>query len=196
MAEKIIKRCDWLSNDPLYIQYHDEEWGVPVYEDDKLFELLVLESFQAGLSWFTILKKREGFRNAFDQFNYKKISAYNEAKIEELLQNPDIVRHRKKIEATIINAQLFMTIQKEFGSFSAYLWKYVDHKPVINQFKSIAEVPAKTELSDAISKDLKKRGFKFLGSTTVYAYLQGIGVVNDHVAHCFKSISFYYKNLF
>lgn len=190
MAEKIIKRCDWLSNDPLYIQYHDEEWGVPVYEDDKLFELLVLESFQAGLSWFTILKKREGFRNAFDQFNYKKISTYNEAKIEELLQNSDIVRHRKKIEATIINAQLFMTIQKEFGSFSAYLWKYVDHKPVINQFKSIAEVPAKTELSDAISKDLKKRGFKFLGSTTVYAYLQGIGVVNDHVAHCFKSISF------
>ncbi|SFN84359.1 DNA-3-methyladenine glycosylase I [Paenimyroides ummariense] len=178
-------RCNWVSNDELYIKYHDEEWGKPVYDDKVLFEFLVLESFQAGLSWITILKKRENFRKAFDNFNDKKIAKYDDAKIEELLQNEGIIRHRGKIEATINNARVFQEIQKEFGSFSDYLWKYVNGKQIDNKLKSIKDVVAKTEISDALAKDLKKRGFKFMGSTTVYAFMQAIGMVNDHITSCF-----------
>lgn len=181
--EKI--RCNWVSNDELYIKYHDEEWGKPVYDDKVLFEFLVLESFQAGLSWITILKKRENFRKAFDNFNDKKIIKYNDAKIEELMQNEGIIRHRGKIEATINNAKVFQEIQKEFGSFSDYLWKYVNGKPIDNNLKSIKDAVAKTEISDALAKDLKKRGFKFMGSTTVYAFMQAVGMVNDHITSCF-----------
>lgn len=181
--EKI--RCNWVSNDELYIKYHDEEWGKPVYDDKVLFEFLVLESFQAGLSWITILKKRENFRKAFDNFNDKKIVKYSDAKIEELMQNEGIIRHRGKIEATINNARVFQEIQKEFGSFSVYLWNYVNGKPIDNKLKNIKDAVAKTEISDALAKDLKKRGFKFMGSTTVYAFMQAVGMVNDHVISCF-----------
>jgi len=180
------KRCQWVSNDELYIKYHDEEWGVPVFDDEVLFEFLVLESFQAGLSWITILKKQENFRKAFDNFDYNKIALYTDDKFEELIQNPGIVRNKLKVKAAINNAQQFLKIQKEFGSFSNYFWGFVDGKPIKNSFKTIAEVPAKTVLSDAISKDLKKRGFKFLGSTTIYAYMQAVGMVNDHTTDCFR----------
>lgn len=178
-------RCKWVSNDELYIKYHDEEWGKPVYDDNVLFEFLVLESFQAGLSWITILKKRENFRKAFDNFNDKKIVTYNDAKIEELMQNEGIIRHRGKIEATINNAKVFQEIQKEFGSFSDYLWNYVNRKPIDSKLKNIKDAVTKTEISDALAKDLKKRGFKFMGLTTVYAFMQAVGMVNDHVATCF-----------
>lgn len=178
-------RCNWVSNDELYIKYHDEEWGKPVYDDKVLFEFLVLESFQAGLSWITILKKRENFRKDFDKFNDKKIVKYNDGKIEELMQNEGIIRHRGKIEATINNARVFQEIQKEFGSFSEYLWNYVNGKPIDNKLKSIKDAFAKTEISDTLVKDLKKRGFKFMGSTTVYAFMQAVGMVNDHITSCF-----------
>lgn len=179
-----MKRCDWVSSDELYIKYHDEEWGKPVYDDAVLFEFLILESFQAGLSWITILKKRENFRKAFDRFDYHKIASYQSGKIEELLQNEGIVRHKGKIEATINNAKLFIEIQQAFGSFSTYIWDSVGGAPIKNNFVSIKEVPAKTEISDAIAKDFKKRGFKFLGSTTVYAFMQAVGMVNDHIKGC------------
>lgn len=179
-----MKRCNWVSTDELYINYHDEEWGKPVYDDATIFEFLVLESFQAGLSWITILKKREHFRDAFDQFDYKKIAHYSEEKVEALMQNAGIVRNRLKILATINNAQRFLEVQKEFGTFSAYIWSFVGGKPLVNSFKSIKEVPATTEISDALSKDLKKRGFKFLGSTVVYAHMQATGMVNDHIVDC------------
>jgi DNA-3-methyladenine glycosylase I len=178
-------RCKWVGNDQLYQKYHDTEWGKPVYNDDILFEFLVLESFQAGLSWITILKKREGFKKAFDNFNYKKISQYGETKQEELRQDTGIVRNKLKIKATTTNALAFITIQKEFGSFSKYIWDFIDGKPIINKFKTIQEVPAKTTLSDKISVDLKKRGFKFVGSTIMYAYMQAVGMVNDHTTDCF-----------
>lgn len=179
-----MKRCDWVSTDELYINYHDNEWGKPVYDDATIFEFLVLESFQAGLSWITILKKREHFRDAFDQFDYKKIAHYSEEKVDALMQNAGIVRNRLKILATINNAQRFLEVQKEFGTFSAYIWSFVGGKPLVNSFKSIKEVPATTEISDVLSKDLKKRGFKFLGSTVVYAYMQATGMVNDHIVDC------------
>jgi len=179
-----MKRCDWVSTDVLYINYHDNEWGKPVYDDATIFEFLVLESFQAGLSWITILKKREHFRDAFDQFDYKKIAYYSEEKVDALMQNAGIVRNRLKILATINNAQRFLEVQKEFGTFSAYIWSFVGGKPLVNSFKSIKEVPATTEISDALSKDLKKRGFKFLGSTVVYAHMQATGMVNDHIVDC------------
>lgn len=179
-----MKRCDWVSTDELYINYHDNEWGKPVYDDATIFEFLVLESFQAGLSWITILKKREHFRDAFDQFDYKKIAHYSEEKVVALMQNAGIVRNRLKILATINNAQRFLEVQKEFGTFSAYIWSFVGGKPLVNSFKSIKEVPATTEISDALSKDLKKRGFKFLGSTVVYAHMQATGMVNDHIVDC------------
>lgn len=179
-----MKRCDWVSTDELYINYHDNEWGKPVYDDATIFEFLVLESFQAGLSWITILKKREHFRDAFDQFDYKKIAYYSEEKVEALMQNAGIVRNRLKILATINNAQRFLEVQKEFGTFSAYIWSFVGGKPLVNSFKSIKEVPATTEISDALSKDLKKRGFKYLGSTVVYAHMQATGMVNDHIVDC------------
>lgn len=179
-----MKRCDWVSTDELYINYHDNEWGKPVYDDATIFEFLVLESFQAGLSWITILKKREHFRDAFDQFDYKKIAYYSEEKVDALMQNAGIVRNRLKILATINNAQRFQEIQNEFGSFSTYIWSFVGGKPIVNSYQSIQEVPATTEISDALSKDLKKRGFKFLGSTVVYAHMQATGMVNDHIVDC------------
>ncbi len=180
------KRCLWVSDDPLYLAYHDSEWGVPVYDDATLFEFLVLESFQAGLSWITILKKRENFRNAFDNFNYHKIATYSNEKYNELLHNKGIIRNKLKIKATITNARNFMKIQEEFDSFSNYFWSFSNHKPIINSFKKREDVPATTELSDKVSKDLKKRGFKFLGTTVVYAYMQAVGMVNDHTTDCFR----------
>lgn len=180
------QRCDWCGNDPLYVEYHDNEWGVPVFDDAKLFEFLILETFQAGLSWITVLKKRENFRAAFDEFNYKKIATYNEAKFNELLNNKGIIRNKLKIKATISNAIAFMEIQKEFGSFSAYIWKFTNGKPLINKHKTLSEAPATTALSEIISKDLKIRGFKFVGSTVIYAHMQATGMVNDHVTTCFR----------
>ena len=179
-------RCAWCGNDPLYVEYHDTEWGVPVYDDDKLFEFLILETFQAGLSWITVLRKRENFRKAFDNFDYKKIANYSEKKYDELLQDAGIIRNKLKIKATIINAQNFMEIQKEFGSFSDYIWGFTNGKPIKNSFKNLSEAPATTELSDKLSKDLKKRGFKFVGSTIIYAHMQATGMVNDHMTDCFK----------
>lgn len=179
-------RCKWVSTDPLYIQYHDEEWGVPVYDDQKLFEFLILETFQAGLSWITVLRKRENFRQAFSDFDYHKVAVFNETKIQELLQDQGIIRNQLKIRAAVTNAQAFIQVQKEFGSFSDYIWKFTDGKPIINHWKTIKEVPASTPLSDAISKDLKKRGFKFVGTTVIYAHMQATGMVNDHTIDCFK----------
>lgn len=180
-----MERCNWVTTDELYIKYHDEEWGKPVYDDKVLFEFLVLESFQAGLSWITILRKRENFRNAFDHFDYQKIATYTDEKIEELMNNVGIVRNRLKILATINNAQRFMEVQQEFGSFSKYIWGFVNHTPIVNTFKTIKEVPATTDISDGLAKDLKKRGFKFLGSTVIYAHMQATGMVNDHITSCF-----------
>jgi len=180
-------RCFWVTDNELYKKYHDQEWGVPVYDDKKLFEFLILETFQAGLSWLTILNKRENFRKAFDNFNCKKIALYSEIKYQELLKDQGIVRNKLKIRGAIITAQLFMKVQKEFGSFSSFIWSYVNDKPIINKFVTRDEVPAKTMLSDSISKDLKKRGFKFVGSTVIYAYMQAIGMVIDHTTDCFKA---------
>lgn len=179
-------RCAWCGNDPLYMEYHDTEWGVPVLDDEKLFEFLILETFQAGLSWITILRKRENFRIAFDNFDYKKIANYNEAKYEELLLDAGIIRNKLKIKATISNAIAFMEVQKEFGSFSAYIWKFTKGQPIKNKWKNLKELPAVTKLSDEISKDLKKRGFKFVGSTVIYAHMQATGMVNDHIMDCFR----------
>ena len=179
-----ITRCAWCEKDDLYRNYHDEEWGKPIYDDETIFEFLILESFQAGLSWYTILAKRENFRAAFDYFDYQKIAQYSEEKVEELIQNTGIIRNRLKILATINNAQKFMEVQKEFGSFSKYIWGFVNHEPIVNRPKTLKEVPATTEISDALAKDLKKRGFKFMGSTVVYAHMQATGMVNDHVEDC------------
>ena len=179
-------RCGWCVGDPLYEAYHDLEWGVPVKDDATLFEFLVLETFQAGLSWITILRKRENFRLAFDHFDYKKIAGYGDQKTAELLENPGIVRNKLKVHGTVTNAKLFMEIQKEFGSFSNYIWAYVDGKPIKNAWKDYRDAPASTPLSDAISKDLKKRGFKFVGSTIIYAFMQAVGIVNDHEVNCFR----------
>lgn len=181
--EKI--RCGWCDKDDLYRKYHDEEWGRPVYDDETIFEFLILESFQAGLSWYTILSKRENFRKAFDHFDYKKVAVYSDRKIEELMNNPGIIRNRLKILATVTNAQKFMEIQSEFGSFSQYIWGFIDGKPIDSKPKSLSDIPATTEISDTISKDLKKRGFKFMGSTVVYAHMQATGMVNDHIEECF-----------
>lgn len=182
--EKI--RCNWCGNDTLYQKYHDEEWGEPVTDDAKLFEFIILESFQAGLSWITILRKRDNFRLAFDGFDYKKIALYQEDKVSELLANKGIIRHKLKIKAAISNALAFMEIQKEFASFSNYIWSFVNYEPRINHWEFLSEIPSKTELSDRISKDLKKRGFKFMGSTIVYAHLQATGIINDHLLSCWK----------
>ena len=179
-----VVRCAWCEKDDLYRNYHDEEWGKPIYDDETIFEFLILESFQAGLSWYTILAKRENFRAAFDQFDYQKIAQYSEEKVEELIQNAGIIRNRLKILATINNAQKFMEVQKEFGSFSKYIWGFVNHEPIVNRPKTLKEVPATTEISDALAKDLKKLGFKFMGSTVVYAHMQATGMVNDHVEDC------------
>ncbi len=182
----IKHRCGWCLGDSLYEAYHDLEWGVPVEDDAKLFEFLILETFQAGLSWITILRKRENFRAAFDDFDYKKISQYKQDKIDELLHNAGIIRNKLKINATITNAKAFIEIQKEFGSFSTYIWNFVNHKPVKNKFKSYKDTPANTPLSDAVSKDLKQRGFKFVGSTVIYAHMQATGMINDHEVNCFR----------
>lgn len=179
-------RCGWCVGDKLYEAYHDEEWGVPVKDDATLFEFLILETFQAGLSWITVLRKRENFRNAFDKFNYNSIANYNEAKVNELLNNSGIIRNKLKINATITNAIAFMAIQKEFGSFSNYIWAFTNGKPIKNKLKHHKEAPATTPLSDLISKDLKKRGFKFVGSTVIYAHMQATGMVNDHEINCFR----------
>ncbi len=182
-----MKRCDWadLKNE-LYVKYHDEEWGVPVHDDKELFEFLILEGAQAGLSWSTVLNKRENYRLAFDGFDYTKIAKYDDAKIESLLENSGIIRNRLKIKSAIQNAKAFIQIQKEFDSFDKYLWEFVDNKIQINHFKSMNELPAKTEKSDEISKDLKKRGMNFVGSTIIYAYMQAVGMVNDHQTNCFR----------
>ena len=181
-----MERCPWPGKDEMYIKYHDEEWGVPVHDDSKHFEFLVLEGAQAGLSWLTILKRRENYRKAYDSFDPVKVAKYDEAKVEELLGNAGIIRNRKKIESSINNAKLFLEVQKEFGSFDKYIWSFVDHKPVVNAWKTLSEIPATTELSDRISKDLKKRGFSFVGSTIIYAHIQAIGLVNDHLVSCFR----------
>ena len=181
-----MTRCAWCGEDPLYVSYHDNEWGVPVKDDARMFEFLILETFQAGLSWITVLRKRENFRKAFDQFDYTKISGYNQAKVDALLQDPGIVRNKLKVHATVSNAQAFLQVQKEYGSFSKYIWGFVNDKPIKNTFENYKDAPAKTSLSDAISKDLKKRGFKFVGSTIVYAFMQAIGIVNDHEIGCFR----------
>ncbi len=182
-----MERCQWVDlNNPLYVHYHDKEWGVPVYNDQKLFEMIVLEGAQAGLSWSTVLKKREHYRKAFDQFDYKKIALYQQTKIDELLNNVGIIRNKLKINSAIKNAQTFLKIQKEFKSFSHYLWGFVNHKPIVNSFKILSNIPAKTNLSDKISKDLKKRGMSFIGSTIIYAFMQSIGMVNDHTTNCFR----------
>lgn len=182
----IKTRCGWCIGDSLYEAYHDKEWGVPIYNDSILFEFLLLETFQAGLSWITILRKRENFREAFDNFDYKTIANYSEAKIESLLQNAGIVRNRLKINGTVRNAQSFIKIQVEFGSFSKYIWNFVNGKPIINSIKEYKDAPVNTALSDAISKDLKKRGFTFVGSTVIYAQMQATGMVNDHETTCFR----------
>tara|TARA_B100001057_G_scaffold105649_1_gene103228 strand:+ start:667 stop:1248 length:582 start_codon:yes stop_codon:yes gene_type:complete len=179
-------RCKWCEKDPLYIRYHDTEWGVSVHNDQKLFECLLLESFQAGLSWITVLRKRENFRNAFDHFDYHKIALYDECKIQELLQDTGIVRNKLKVRVAVSNAKAFMEVQKEFGSFDKYIWSFVDGTPIQNHWARTKELPATTKISDILSKDLKKRGFKFVGSTIVYAYMQAIGMVNDHTIDCFR----------
>jgi len=180
------KRCNWLKDDALYIEYHDREWGVPVYDDSKIFEFLLLETFQAGLSWITILMKRENFQKAFDNFDYNKIANYSDEKQAELKLDAGIIRNTLKIKAAKTNAIAFITVQKEFGTFSKYLWDFVDGKPIQNNFKLLSEMPANTPLSDKISKDLKSRGFKFVGSTIVYAHMQAMGMVNDHTIDCFR----------
>ena len=179
-------RCPWCGTDPLYTLYHDAEWGVPVHDDRKLFEMLNLEGAQAGLSWITILRKRENYRKAFDRFDPKKILKYDAKKVKELLANEGIVRNRLKVAAVITNAEAFLKVQKEFGSFDAYLWRFVGGKPIVNKRKSIRDIPPTTPESDALSKDLKKRGFKFVGSTICYAFMQACGLVNDHETSCFR----------
>lgn len=176
-------RCGWAKGEK-DILYHDTEWGVPSYDDGYIFEMFILEGFQAGLSWNTILQKRENFREAFDNFDYKKIAKYDEKKLNDLMQNEGIIRNKLKINSTVTNAVSFMKIQKEFGSFSDYIWEFTDKKRIINKWKDLSEVPATTELSDKISKDLKKRGFKFVGSTIIYSFLQAIGIIDDHLASC------------
>lgn len=179
-------RCQWCGDDPLYIAYHDHQWGVPVHDDRHLFEMLILEGAQAGLSWITILKKREGYRKAFHGFDVKKIAGYTDDDVKRLMGDSGIVRNRLKIHSAIKNAKGTLEIQEEFGSLDAYLWRFVDGQPLQNSWKNMADVPAKTELSDALSKDLKKRGFNFVGSTICYAFMQAVGMVNDHTTDCFR----------
>jgi DNA-3-methyladenine glycosylase I len=186
MSKKEIVRCGWCGSDPLYIRYHDEEWGVPVHEDRKLFEMLILEGMQAGLSWLTVLRKREEFRKAFDDFDAPRVAGYDAKKIQSLLKNSGIIRNRLKIEAAVTNAAAFLEVQKEFGSFQSFIWPLVGNKPRQNHFRGLNEVPAKTPESDALSRELKKRGFRFVGSTICYAFMQAVGMVNDHLVDCFR----------
>lgn len=180
------RRCEWCGDDPLYVSYHDEEWGVPVYDDRHHFEHLVLEGMQAGLSWLTVLKKRDNFRRAFVGFDVQKVARFTPAKVEKLLTDPGIIRNRMKVEAAVNNGKRFIEVQREFGSFMKYVWGFVDGRPVVNRWKTMGELPAKTPLAQEISKDLKQRGFKFVGPTIIYAHLQATGLVNDHVTSCFR----------
>ncbi|UZJ40513.1 DNA-3-methyladenine glycosylase I [Prosthecochloris sp. SCSIO W1101] len=180
------KRCGWCGDDPLYVAYHDKEWGVPVFEDRKLFEMLILEGAQAGLSWITILRKRENYRQAFDRFSFEKVAGYTEQDVDRLLGNPGIVRNRRKIESTIRNAQGVLAIQERHGSFASFVWDFVDGKPIQNQWHLLSDVPAFSKESDRMSKELKRLGFSFVGSTICYAFMQAVGMVNDHVADCFR----------
>ena len=184
-----VERCGWCLSDPLYIKYHDEEWGVPVHDDQKHFEFLILEGAQAGLSWLTILKRREGYRKAFCHFDVNKVARLKQKDIEKLIKNEQIIRNRLKIESTVSNAKAFLEVQEEFGSFDQYCWSFVDGKPIINKRKSLKDIPPTSKESDAWSKDLKQRGFKFVGSTIIYAHMQAVGMVNDHLISCFR-----YKN--
>ena len=178
-------RCEWAQKSEIYSNYHDDEWGKPLHNDQKLFEFLILEGMQAGLSWITILKKRDAFRSAYENFDVQKVASFDKQKVEELMLDAGIIRNRMKIEASITNARHFLEIVEEFGSFDHYIWGFVDHKPIINRWTRLSEIPAKTELSDRISADLKRRGFKFVGSTVVYSHMQATGMVNDHLVTCF-----------
>ncbi|MCA0173252.1 DNA-3-methyladenine glycosylase I [Bacillus sp. RAR_GA_16] len=182
----MVNRCAWVSEEEIYKAYHDQEWGVPVRDDQKLFEMLILEGAQAGLSWITILKRRENYREAFDHFNVQKVAAYGEDKIQELLMNEGIIRNKLKVRGTVKNAKAFLRIQEEFGSFSTYIWAFTENTPILNDWKRIEEVPAETELSKKISKDLKKRGFTFVGPVILYSFMQAVGIVNDHTTDCFR----------
>jgi len=186
MSAKTLSRCAWPSDDALMIKYHDEEWGVPLHDDQKLFEFMILDAFQAGLSWKTVLYKRENFRKAFSNFDAAKIAKYNDKKIEALLQDAGIIRNRLKVHAAVNNAKLFLEVQKEFGSFDKYIWQFTGHKTIKNKWSEIKHVPARSPESDAMSKDLQKRGFKFVGSTICYAFMQAAGMVNDHMVHCYR----------
>jgi DNA-3-methyladenine glycosylase I len=185
-GDVVMRRCSLCEKDEIYMKYHDEEWGVPVFDDRKQFEFLVLESAQAGLSWLTILKKRKGYRKAYDGFNPITVAKFNDKKIEELMNFEGIIRNERKIRASVNNAKRFIEVQKEFGSFSEYIWRFVDYKPIINTWKKESEIPAKTKLSEEISKDLKNRGFSFLGPIIIYSHLQAIGLINDHIVDCFR----------
>jgi len=181
-----MERCGWVTNDPIYIKYHDEEWGVPVHDDKKLFEFIILEGAQAGLSWLTILKRRSGYRKAFTNFNVQKVARFTPGKIEKLLLDPGIIRNRLKVNAAVTNARAFIKVQEEFGSFDKYSWRFVDGQQKVNEFKTLDQMPSTTRESDAFSKDLKQRGFKFVGSTIIYAHMQAVGMVNDHLVSCFR----------
>jgi DNA-3-methyladenine glycosylase I len=182
----VVKRCGWCGDDELYVKYHDEEWGVPLYDDDTLFEFLILEGAQAGLAWITVLRKREGYRTLFDDFDANKIARYTDRKLDKLLLDPRIIRNRLKVYSARQNARGFLAVQEEWGSFADYMWHFTDGKPLQNRWKSLAEMPAFTPLSDTISKDLKKRGFNFVGSTIIYAHMQATGMINDHTTDCFR----------
>jgi len=186
MEKKIKIRCQWAITHPLMVKYHDKEWGVPVHNDRKLFEFLMLEGFQAGLSWITILKKRDNFRAAFDNFDFNKVAGYNKLKINSLMKDAGIIRNKLKINSTVTNAKAFIEIRKQFGTFNKYIWGFVSYKTIINKHKGMGDIPASTGLSDFISKDLKVRGFKFVGSTIIYAHMQATGMVNDHTINCFR----------
>jgi len=182
----MTKRCDWCGTEPIYVDYHDKEWGVPVHDDRMHFEMIILDGAQAGLSWITILKRRESYREVFDNFDVLKVSRYSDKKIEKLLTNPGIIRNRLKVNSAVTNAGSFLKIQKEFGSFDKYIWQFVNHRTIQNKWKKMSDLPAKTAQSDTMSKDLKKRGFSFVGSTICYAYMQAAGMVNDHTLDCFR----------
>ncbi len=181
-----MARCNWCGTDPLYVKYHDEQWGVPVHDDRLHFEMLILEGAQAGLSWITILRKRENYRKAFDNFEVEKVVKYSEKKIENLLQNSGIIRNKLKVRSAVSNAKAFLEVQKEFESFDNYIWEFVKKRPIINKWESMKDIPTTSTESDALSNDLKKRGFKFVGSTIIYAHMQSIGMVNDHITSCFR----------
>jgi len=186
VSDTVLKRCEWAGTEPLYVAYHDEEWGVPAHNDRKLFEMLILEGAQAGLSWSTILNKRQNYRRAFENFEPEIVAGYDDAKVEVLLAHPGIVRNRLKVESAVRNARAFLDVQAEFGTFDAYIWGFVNGTPIVNAWKALGEIPAKTPESEAMSKDLKKRGFNFVGPTICYAYMQSVGMVNDHVVDCFR----------